>query len=354
MIAYFILLIGIIVWGGVIKPPVDSIIRKDYISRDKSNSIKGIFVLIVFFSHFFAYVKGFDLTVDEYLKAFITSYIGQLMVTMFLFYSGYGVMLSIKKKGMSYVKNLPIQRILKTLIMFDIAILGYAALKIATRYEFGVKQFLLTLVGWDSLGNSNWYIFCILCSYLLTFIAFFIVRKNYYLGASLLTVLTLAFVLIMSRLKQPYWYNTAICYTLGVWYALFKDKIEAFLNKRLAYYLLAFFGCFICFAATYVLNRIKSSFIIYELACVFFVMTVVLFTMRVSIDNKLLRLVGKNVFGLYILQRLPMAVFSHFSLISKNMYLCFAASIAITVGLTYIFNKISKLIDKPFKRLVIK
>lgn len=78
----------------------------DYLSKNKTDTIKGIFIIIVFTNHIKEYyVKaGTDLTA-WYDNAFFlpAKAFGQLMVVMFLFYSGYGVAESIKKKGEAYI-----------------------------------------------------------------------------------------------------------------------------------------------------------------------------------------------------------------------------------------------------------
>lgn len=42
---------------------------------------------------------------------------------VFLFYSGYGIMESIKNKGEKYISTVPKKRILNVLVNFDIAVL---------------------------------------------------------------------------------------------------------------------------------------------------------------------------------------------------------------------------------------
>ena len=61
--------------------------------------------------------------------------------------------------------------------------------------------------------------------------------------------------------------------------------------------------------------------------------------MRVSVHNKVLMWCGKNLFGLYILQRIPMIVLKEVGLASYNKYLFFFASLAITVPLAWLFEK---------------
>ena len=76
----------------------------DYLSFDTTNAIKGIFIALVFINHAIPYIYNagyvFDDSFASKLFLFSNSFIGQWIVAMFLFYSGYGVMESIQKKGM--------------------------------------------------------------------------------------------------------------------------------------------------------------------------------------------------------------------------------------------------------------
>lgn len=71
--------------------------NSDYMSKDTTGAINGIFVLLVFMCHISGYMKlgGSSDTIWLDLK----SWLGQLVVVTFLFYSGYGMMCSIMKKG---------------------------------------------------------------------------------------------------------------------------------------------------------------------------------------------------------------------------------------------------------------
>lgn len=70
--------------------------NSDYMSKDTTGAINGIFVLLVFMCHISGYMKlgGSSDTIWLDLK----SWLGQLVVVTFLFYSGYGMMCSIMKK----------------------------------------------------------------------------------------------------------------------------------------------------------------------------------------------------------------------------------------------------------------
>lgn len=71
-------------------------IDDEAMSHDRTLMINGFFVALVLFSHFNSYVTYINQFDQIYLKIFLK--IGQLMVTTFLFYSGYGIFESIKNK----------------------------------------------------------------------------------------------------------------------------------------------------------------------------------------------------------------------------------------------------------------
>lgn len=83
-----------------------------YLSKEYTQAIKGIFVIIVFLSHVRTYVD-FNGAGDIFVIQ-ILNYFGQLMVALFLFYSGYGIYESIKYRGQKYIDLLPKNRIGKT------------------------------------------------------------------------------------------------------------------------------------------------------------------------------------------------------------------------------------------------
>ena len=55
------------------------------------------------------------------------------MVAPFLFWSGFGVMESIRRKGEAYVRALPVNRGLRTLIHFDCALLLFLLVRFIIR-----------------------------------------------------------------------------------------------------------------------------------------------------------------------------------------------------------------------------
>ena len=150
--------------------------NKDYISRAGTTAIKGIFVILIMFSHGKGYIDvggKFDV---PYLK--MQDHLNQMIVAMFMFYSGYGIMESIKKKGSAYIDTIPKKRFPQVLLNMDIAVVLFLILAATAGKFYNVGHILLSLIGWESVGNSNWYIFVILALYVITYFAFLILKKK--------------------------------------------------------------------------------------------------------------------------------------------------------------------------------
>lgn len=312
----------------------------DCLSIENTQAVKGIFILMVFFSHFNSYITLSGKADAIYYKLF--TFIGQAMVAMFLFYSGYGVMESVKHKGNSYISKFPKNRILATLFNFDCAVLLYLILALCLSQKITVKQVLLSFIGWKSLGNSNWYIFIILLLYLLTYIAFKIFsRCPNYVPVIALGAVTLAMVVLAKQfnIKPLHWYDTALCYVFGMAYSLVRVRAEKLINKNIFTWIISFL------VLTGVFFVIKSRGVwLYIISNVIFAAAVLVFTMRVTFKNKILLWCGKHLFEIYILQRIPMIIFAHFGLEKINVFLYFFLCLSVTVGLSYLFRMlVSKL-----------
>ena len=354
MFLFFGLFVLLCLYKVQLKPANGEKYMTDYMSVDKTMSIKGIFILIVFFSHFNSYVTFSSPVESLYVKIF--QYIGQAMVTLFLFYSGYGVMESIKKKGMNYINKIPVTRILGTYFRFDIAVLIFIIVQTILGKTFPVSQYLLSFTGWDAVGNSNWYIFAVVVAYLITFISFEICRDKgkYYPAAVLVTTGCLAYIFILYffDLKDSYWFDTILCYACGIWYSLLREKIEKVINHNILIYIITFIAT-AAGTAYFTMNR-SPGFIFNELNMLFFTAFVVVLTMRVSFHNKILMWCGKNLFGLYIMQRIPMIIFKALGVADFNVYVYFILCLVVTVPVAWAFEKYTgklwKIISTPKKK----
>ena len=275
------------------------------LSIEQCNAIKGISILLVFVSHANQYVgdSGYPYEfLGDHLFLTIKKAIGQLCVVMFLFYSGYGTQLSILRKGDEYVKKIPLRRCLTTLLNFDVAVLVFLVINLLLGNAVPFSQLCASLVAWDSIGNSNWYIFDIILCYFISFVSSRIVSGP---RARFLVMLVLFTLLIgaLHVLKQSWWYDTLLAYPAGAFLALKKDEFFELARKYYLPVLACALVLFLLFANVghfYVLTG--------NLASVMLAIMVVVVTMRVKVQNSLLAWLGKNLFPMYIYQRVPMMV----------------------------------------------
>lgn len=124
-----------------------------YLDRGQTMAVNGVFVMLVFLRHFKEYI-----VCGAYDRAFWTvdGYLEQLIVTTFLFYSGYGILVSLKTKE-GYLQKFP-KRIFKIWLQFVIVVCLFLLLNLFIGRSYSASTILLSLTAWESVGNSNWYI----------------------------------------------------------------------------------------------------------------------------------------------------------------------------------------------------
>lgn len=241
----------------------------------------------------------------DQLFPIINQHIGQLLVVMFLFYSGYGVTESIKQKGQTYIKSYPKRRILSTLLNFDVAVLFFLFVNILLGIKMSGNQIALSFICWESVGNSNWYIFVIILCYFITYISYVISKKDFVLIALLLSIFS---VLTLFYYKPIYWYDTFLCYPVGMIWSAKKESIDSFVKKH---YIAVLLLLLIIFVTLRFLKMPFAHGLIYNLKNILFSTIIVVTTMKVRISNSILIWLGIHLFPLYIYQRIPMIVFCH-------------------------------------------
>lgn len=133
-----------------------------YLSRECTSLVNGVFIWLVFLRHFAEQRPELN-PVDAWLLEH--DCLGQLIVAPFFFFSGWGIMSSLQKKGKGYVRQLVQSRFPGLWVKFAIAVLLFAMLQWLLGVEYPWQRVLLSLIGWLSVGNSNWFIVMTLLLY---------------------------------------------------------------------------------------------------------------------------------------------------------------------------------------------
>lgn len=344
MLTIYAIITILLLWGSTVQKK--NCYYDGYISMEQCNCIKGFFIVVVFCRHIAPYLMeaGYDFSIGgDGLFRWVNARMGQLLVVMFLFYSGYGVTESIKRKGREYVDKIPRKRVLVTLANFDVAVLLFLIVDVSLGIEYSARDILLSFTGWQSIGNSNWYIFVILCCYMSSYLAYRVLPKEKVsrrlFGGGNLGFITCVYVALL--LKKPgYWYNTIFAYPLGVYYSLYKIEAEKVLRR---YYPVALAVSFIVFVVLMNMHfGMKGLYANLE-GCTMSILIVVL-SMKIELHSKPLAWLGQNLFPLYIYQRIGMIVLGRIDegyMIANYPYVYIVGCVLMTLffGWTYKFVK---------------
>ena len=181
--------------------------------------LNGIFVGLIFFHHF----SDYAIIGNKLYNTFFTL-LGQMIVSSFLFISGYGIFESIKNKK-DYLKQFPKKRFLKLFINFSIAIIMFIIYNLIVGNVYDLKTILLSFIGWTSIGNSDWYIFATFFLYICILFSFNIVKRK---EVSILLMFALSCIYILTMVylgRSAAWYDTILCFPFGMAISYFKDNL---------------------------------------------------------------------------------------------------------------------------------
>ena len=342
---YILVLLLLIVFGSKI-----TIWNDSYIDKQHTTTLNGMFIILVFLSHANGYIHLTDYTdFGTRIYNFLFTAVGQMMVVMFFFYSGYGLMTQFHARKHEYVLSFFKSRILKTWLHFIVALIPFGIINLLLGYRFGLNTWLLSLTGFESIGNSNWYIFDVLCLYLLFYFVIYISDKRIVLQLNCciaITALTIVLWFVIRTLKgsQRWWYDTILAFPAGCFYAFEKANIERKVRSSRITYFVVMSVVFCLFCSFYIRRNPYTV----SLSSVFFGLFVVGTTYIFDIRSTILNWLGNRLFFIYIFQRLPMIALSYFGIDNKPMVFIFLSFI-LTIAITLVMEKVYFYLDKTLR-----
>ena len=267
--------------------------RSVFLPRNQCEVIKGVFILAVFMAHAHDYVGDYE-RLDIFFKmgSWVRYLFSPILVVPFFFFSGYGVWENMSCKGEAYLKEFPERRILTTLLNFDVAVMVFLLLSVTLGKRYSVMWILSAFLGWKSIGNSNWYIFVILLCYGAAYFSF----KAKSLMLLIFSITCIA--LLLSFVKESWWYSNVIAFPAGAVYSNYKDDIYQWID---GHFVLIIFGCLGLLGGLYLWPRIIDSPIVQgNIHAVVFCCLLVAIMTKIEIHNPILSWCGKKLFPIYI------------------------------------------------------
>ena len=340
MLIFIFVLLALICWRASVAKKNG--FHRDYCSPKNTNTVNAIFSVLIFLSHAVTYVK-LDGVLDTPYFA-LRSFLGQLVVVTYLFFSGFGIMESIKKKGTPYVKAMPVQRFFKLWYHFAIVILLYTVVSVGILgKKYSLSRWLLSFIGLKSIGNSNWYLFVTFCLYIIVIFSFLVFKKTQKFALVSVCVLSIGFVILEKEMGLANrYYNTLLCFPFGMVFSVLKPDIDKHLMKNAITWRIGFLASLVLFV---IFSCIRGKMLVCYVLCTFFALAVVvIFMMKVRISNPIFDWFGKHIFSFFILQRIPMILLKYYGL-NKNGYVFIIVSFFATILLSVIFDAFTDKLD---------
>lgn len=322
-------------------------------SVSSCNSYRGFFALVVILHHI-AQRTSPPVLLEDFLR------VGFLAVSVFFFFSGYGL----QKKNISdpqYSHGFLIKRIPTVLIPYTIMSFVYWG-------EYALLGDFRTIADvWhnfiaygDPIVWFSWYVVSILVFYFAFYLLMKICRKN---NLAMLAGGIIYYALYVWTCRKLgfgiWWYNSAFIPVFGIMWATYEKQIFALCKK--IYFIITPILWIIFVLITRnqytLIERINSPFgelIVNAVMSALFVIALVLTSMKIRPENKILSFLGSISFELYMTQGLVMMGLRNDFIRIENDSLWGVSVVALSIPLAFLFNRLFSLILKKYKILLAK
>ena len=203
-------------------------------STDWSYRLKGLLALIILIHHVSTRYAGWwnpdDYPVSYWIIAQFIPW-GEIVVGLFFFMSGYGLLTSYRRKGDAYISSFLSNRLTKILIPFVLIEFITQVVLVWTKDGYDPWQLLVDIYP-QGLGFLLWFPIALTLFYL----AFYYSFKYIPSVPKAMTAVTVVVVLISLYYyfigRGDWWWKSNLCFPIGLWYAYGENKI----TKKLAQY----------------------------------------------------------------------------------------------------------------------
>lgn len=327
----------------------------DYLSIKSTNAIKGIMALSIVLHHLcrqFADSGNYQV----WLKPF-DSPMGWLLVSVFFFFSGYGLMVGYLNKP-DYLKGFLLKRLPSVLFpLFTATILYLPFQLIINKENLNITYLFDILTGREFIVCNCWYVYSIIIFYVL-FFAIFKLIKNPKLAILIFTISICLYEIACFILYNAFfWSASSITIVLGVVFAYKYEPITEFI-KKFYYFLLpaVIIGYVGSMAINPVFNRLfhfyPPEFIPENFCCLFFVLFLLIVSLKLKFANIFTTFLGSISYEMYLLHGLFMIIFTDFIKIENSIIYVFLV-IALTIASSFLIQKLNRMIYKKYSEHIL-
>lgn len=202
-------------------------------SKDWSYRLKGLLAMIIIIHHVSTRYIGWW-SIEEYPLSYsiISKFIplGEIVVGLFFFISGYGLLKSYKRYGDNYISTFLSKRFLKIFIPFVIIEFATQFILVIFKDGYSPWQILIDAYPHRGFGFILWFPIALSLFYL----AFYFCFKYIHLIHRAIAVVTLIVVILSVYYyfigRGDWWWKSNLCFPIGLWYAYY----EHIFTRRMA------------------------------------------------------------------------------------------------------------------------
>lgn len=338
-------------FGIKFERPLSSFNTEGYLSLETGNFYRGFFAIVVVLHHLSQRTET-GIVFRYFAMA------GYLAVAFFFFVSGYGLQKSFIKKKDNYKKGFLLKRLPSVLIPYIIITFFYWLMHLVGGKLYSLKAIIISIVGGYPIVDNSWYIINILIFYVVYWLLMLSCRKKYFLMILGGTVWYFLYAFFCVKMGYgSWWYNASQLLIVGMFWATYENKILEILKKYYAIIApitwIAFFAIIAFHGKITALAHIPSV-VLKAFTAIFFVLSVIAFSLKAQIGNKILNFLGNISLEIYISQGLLITSLRGGHIYIENELLWCVAVIAGTVVFSYLLHIVLQAIMGKYKLLLHK
>ncbi len=308
-------------------------VNQDYLGEKNSISIKAICTIGVVLYHT-------SNTVNCGVLFLPIQTIGFLMVAMFFFFSGYGLIYSLNHKK-DYMKSFVKKRAIAFLLPYCISLIVYLLYYSIFSEGFKFSRVILQFFYGDTVVRYSWFVFVLLQLYIIFYFSFRFIKSKK--TAYIIFYILCSFVSLNCFL--PHWSPATIAFIFGALFAhkqLFFDKL--FLKKSWGLIITSIIS-FAVLAAFYIRleEDINKQYFRILVTLTFVVLIVSLLT-RIELHNRFLLIISDVSYEIYLFHGLVILILNRFEKLQTIPELYLLIVFGLSFALSYPISRLLKCI----------
>lgn len=324
----------------------------NYLSKENSNCLRGIFAIIIMLLHI---TQFHPISINPYVSYVIVS-LGYLSVSVFFFFSGYGLKEAYLKKT-DYLKNFFKHRILPTYGTYLLVMAIYLVCFLAVGRRFSYLSLLKSVLLYSTIVNNGWFFFALIVLYILFYVTHRFLKKHPIQMAGMILGLLLWCAACIYFDFGHWLYLSVFAYYLGMEWSFYKEKINDFAGTKKGWITgLCIIGT--GFVITYLLGhmyRLPESiyFFFQTLSAIFFPALIMWLCMKIPVQCSVTKFLGKYSKYIYAMHGLVLNLFANeFRIESFYLYLLTGVFISILLAVI-VQNAVWKIKEIRIKRIAL-